>query len=98
MGLPLISVIVLTKDSSQTLGSCLKSVKNQSYSNIELIVVDSQSTDDTINIAQKYSARIINTDWKLLVARYLGFDKSNGEYIYIWIQISCCILIQLNVL
>ena len=81
MGLPLISVIVLTKDSSQTLGRCLKSVRNQSYLDIELIVVDSQSTDDTINIAQKYSAKIVNTDWKLLGARYLGFDQSNGEYI-----------------
>ncbi len=65
MGLPLISVIVLTKDSSQTLSSCLKSVRNQSYSNIELIVVDSQSADDTVNIAQKYAAKIVNTDWKL---------------------------------
>ena len=81
MGLPLISVIVLTKDSSQTLGSCLKSVRNQSYSNIELIVVDSQSADDTVNIAQKYAAKIVNTDWKLLGARYLGFDNSNGDYI-----------------
>jgi glycosyltransferase involved in cell wall biosynthesis len=81
MSLPLISVIVLTKNSSKTLDSCLDSVKNQSYSNVELVIVDSQSTDDTINIAQKHSAKIINTDWKLLGARYLGFDKSNGDYI-----------------
>jgi glycosyltransferase involved in cell wall biosynthesis len=81
MSLPLISVIVLTKNSSKTLDSCLDSVKNQSYSNVELVIVDSQSTDDTINIAQKYSAKIIKTDWKLLGARYLGFDKSNGDYI-----------------
>lgn len=59
----------------------MNSVRNQSYPDIELIIVDSQSTDDTINIAQKYSARIVNTDWKLLGARYLGFGKSKGEYI-----------------
>ena len=81
MNLPLISIIVLTKDSSKTLNSCLNSVRNQSYPNIELIVVDSQSSDDTISIAQKYFAKIINTKWKLLGARYLGFDVSKGEYI-----------------
>jgi glycosyltransferase involved in cell wall biosynthesis len=59
----------------------LNSVRVQSYSNIELIIVDSQSTDDTINIAQRFSTKIVNTDWKLLGARYLGFDKSDGEYI-----------------
>ncbi len=79
--MPLISVIVLTKNSSKTLDSCLNSVRNQSYSNIELIVVDSQSTDDTINIAQRYAAKIVNTYWKLLGARYLGFGKSDGEHI-----------------
>ena len=79
--MPLVSIIVLTKNSSKTLDNCLNSVRNQSYPDIELVIVDSQSTDDTINIAQKYSAKIVNTDWKLLGARYLGFGKSNGEYI-----------------
>jgi glycosyltransferase involved in cell wall biosynthesis len=81
LSLPLISVIVLTKNSSKTLDSCLNSVRNQSYPNIELIIVDSQSTDGTINIAHSYAATIVNTDWKLLGARYLGFGKSDGEYI-----------------
>ncbi len=86
MGLPLISVIVLTKNSSKTLDNCLNSIKNQSYSNVELVIVDSQSTDDTINIAQKHSAKIINTDWKLFGARYLGFDKNNGDYNIFYIK------------
>jgi glycosyltransferase involved in cell wall biosynthesis len=56
-------------------------VINQTYPNIEIIIVDTQSIDNTINIARKYSAKIIETEWKLLGARYLGYKASKGDYI-----------------
>jgi glycosyltransferase involved in cell wall biosynthesis len=46
-----------------------------------LVIVDSQSTDRTIEIAREYSAKIIETQWGLLGARFLGFKASKGDYI-----------------
>ena len=77
----LISIIIPTKNSGSTLDKCLTSIINQGYSKIEIIIVDTHSTDNTIYIAKKYLAEIIQTDWKLLGARYLGFKASKGDYI-----------------
>jgi glycosyltransferase involved in cell wall biosynthesis len=52
---PLISVVVTTKNEQENIENCLKSIKNQSYKNYEIIVVDNFSTDETKKIARKYS-------------------------------------------
>jgi glycosyltransferase involved in cell wall biosynthesis len=80
---PLVSVIIPTYNSQKTLGKCLESIQNQSYKKIETIVVDSYSKDSSADIAKKQSARVIQTRWKLLGARYLGLVESNGEFILI---------------
>jgi glycosyltransferase involved in cell wall biosynthesis len=46
-----------------------------------VVIVDGQSTDRTIEIARKHSAKIIETRWGLLGARFLGFKASKGDYI-----------------
>lgn len=51
---PLISVVVITYNSSKFVLDTLESVKNQDYSNIELIVSDDCSTDDTFDICKKW--------------------------------------------
>jgi glycosyltransferase involved in cell wall biosynthesis len=53
---PGITVIVHTANSAKTLDACLKSVAGWAD---ELLVVDQQSTDDSVEIAKKYKARII---------------------------------------
>jgi glycosyltransferase involved in cell wall biosynthesis len=78
---PLVSVNIPTRNSSKTLSSCIESIKKQTYPNIEIIVIDSNSTDNTLDIAKSYSTEIISTNWKLLGARYLGAKASKGEYI-----------------
>ena len=50
---PLVSVIIPTYNSARTLETTLKSVKDQTYPNIEMIVVDIQSKDTTRQIAEK---------------------------------------------
>lgn len=52
MHLPLVSIIIPTRNSAQFLGACLTSIINQTYKNIEMIVVDNNSTDKTKEIAK----------------------------------------------
>jgi glycosyltransferase involved in cell wall biosynthesis len=58
MANPLVSVIIPTKNSAKTIEKCLKSVKDQTYKNIEIIVVDNFSTDGTYEIAKKYTEKV----------------------------------------
>ncbi len=51
---PLVSVVVATYNSSATVIETLESIKNQTYQNIELIVTDDCSTDNTVIICQKW--------------------------------------------
>lgn len=77
---PLVSVIVTTKNSESTLQACLLSVKNQSYKHIELLVVDNNSSDETITIAKKYTSHIYTKGPERSSQRNLGIEKSKGEY------------------
>ena len=47
LNLPKVSFIVITHNFSQFVEDCLNSIKNQTYKNIEIIVVDDVSKDDT---------------------------------------------------
>jgi glycosyltransferase involved in cell wall biosynthesis len=58
MSSPLVSVIIPTRNSGTTLANCLQSVKDQTYPNIELIVVDNFSTDNTQEIARTYTDHV----------------------------------------
>ena len=55
----LVSVIVPTYNSEKTLERCLNAIKNQTYNSIEIIVVDQESSDQTIKIAKKFKTKII---------------------------------------
>ncbi|AEF97132.1 glycosyltransferase family 2 protein [Methanotorris igneus] len=54
----LVSVIIPTYNSEKTIGICLESIKNQTYKNIEIIVVDKFSNDNTVEIAKKYTDKV----------------------------------------
>ena len=51
---PLISIIIPARNEHLNIQRCLQSIKNQSYSNYEVIIVDDNSTDDTCKIAEKF--------------------------------------------
>ncbi len=76
-----VSIIVTTKNESQVLERLLKSVKNQTYSAIELIVVDNHSTDTTRKIAEKYTKKVFDFGPERSAQRNYGAKKSKGEYI-----------------
>jgi len=79
---PLVSVIIPTKNSSKTLEACLESIKNQTYKNIELIVVDNNSTDNTKEIAKKYTDKVFNFGPERSAQVNFGVEQANGEYVY----------------
>ena len=48
------SIIIRTKNEERWITSCLSSVLEQTYKNIEIIIVDNESTDKTIERTQKF--------------------------------------------
>ncbi|MCD6457851.1 MAG: glycosyltransferase [Thermoproteales archaeon] len=54
----LVSVIILTYNFERFIEVCLQSIKNQTYKNIEIIVVDKGSKDRTVSIAKKYTDNV----------------------------------------
>lgn len=77
----LVSVIIPTKNSEENIGTCLKSIGEQTCPNIEVIVVDGYSTDYTREIAEKFGAKIIETKAMRSRARNIGAEKAKGELI-----------------
>lgn len=49
-----VTLITATYNSAQTISTCLESVSNQSYNNIEHYIIDGESTDSTISIVKDY--------------------------------------------
>jgi glycosyltransferase involved in cell wall biosynthesis len=79
---PLVSVNIATFNSGRTLKKCLDSLKAQSYDNIEIIIMDSYSRDNTLEIARSFGAKIVFAQ-TLATARQAGADVSHGKYIFI---------------
>jgi len=79
---PLVSVIIPTKNSSKSFAHCLDSIKNQTYNNIEIIVVDNSSQDDTVEIARQFTNLIFSYNPERSSQINYGVTKSSGKYIY----------------
>lgn len=78
----LVSVIVPTYNSRQFLRGCLQSIQDQTYPNIELIVVDNNSTDETKAIAKEFTDRVYNKGPERSAQVNYGVTKAAGEYVY----------------
>lgn len=72
---PLVSVTVITYCSSKTVTDTLESIKNQSYQNLELIISDDCSKDNTVDICQKWID--INSD-RFVRVKLIRSDKNTG--------------------
>ena len=80
---PAVSVIVTTRNSARTLGACLRSIREQTYPQIELVVVDNASTDDTVAIAHAFADRVIVAGPERSAQRNAGVAASAGKYLLI---------------
>ena len=92
MNKPLVSVVVVTYNSSRYILETLESIKNQTYSNIELIITDDCSSDDTVRLCKDWvnlngslfkRVRIISTckNTGITPNRNRGCFESRGEWI-----------------
>ena len=78
---PLVSVNIPTYNSEKTLAMTVEAVKNQTYKNIEIIIVDSYSKDRTLKIAKELDCEVVMCSGGLLEARIVGAEKSRGDYV-----------------
>jgi len=62
---PLVSITIPTLDSEKTLKITLESIKNQTFQDYEIIIVDSGSKDKTLEIAKQYTSKIYHDPRKL---------------------------------
>lgn len=79
--LPLVSFCIPTFNSSRTLDNCLKSIIEQEYPDIEIIIVDNGSNDNTIEIAKKYTDNIFFNNGLLGSVRQTSVENAKGEVI-----------------
>jgi glycosyltransferase involved in cell wall biosynthesis len=79
---PVVSIIVPTKNSASTLEACLKSIREQTYQNVELIVVDNFSTDATQEIAKKYADKVFEQGPERSAQVNYGVEQAIGEFVY----------------
>lgn len=85
---PLVSVLMPAYNAEKYIGEAIESILNQTYKNLELIIIDDCSTDDTWKIIQEYQKKdkriigvINNKNLKLSLTLNKGIQMAKGEYI-----------------
>lgn len=83
---PLISLITVVFNGETLIADTLRSAINQSYTNIELVIVDGGSTDQTVAVAQQFSSSIgtliSEKDKGIYDAMNKGIMAAKGEWVY----------------
>jgi len=85
-----ISIVIRTKDEENWLKACLHSISMQSYQNYEIVLVDNQSKDKTVEIAEFHGIRKIIRIGKYSPGDALnkGIGLSNGD-IFVFLSAHC---------
>ena len=77
----LVSIIIPTKNEGQNIKRCLLSCKGQTYQNIEIIVVDNYSTDNTLEIVKQFTPNLFLKDQERSTQRNYGAKNARGNYL-----------------
>lgn len=76
------AVIIPAYNAEEHIRKALESIRSQTYTDYELIVIADSCTDKTAEIAENYGAKVIKTDARNEgVGRNLGIENSSGEWI-----------------
>lgn len=83
---PLVSIITITRNRAKLIGRCIGSVLNQTYHNIEHIVVDGASDDNTDDVVSSFKDdRLkylkLDSNWSLEKTIKYGTSHAKGKYI-----------------
>jgi glycosyltransferase involved in cell wall biosynthesis len=82
MSTPTVSFVVPTRNSARTIAACVLSLRNQTYANVEIVVVDNESTDDTAERALAAGAdRVVIAGPERCAQRNRGSRESAGEFV-----------------
>lgn len=81
-----VTVSIASYNNSQYIERCVNSVINQTYSNLEILIVDDGSTDDTVSLLGKYQSDerirvIVKENGGLSSVRQRALDEAKGNYI-----------------
>jgi glycosyltransferase len=86
MNTPLITIITVAYNAVKDIENTILSVLNQTYPNIEYIIIDGGSTDGTLDIIKKYEDKISywvsEPDKGIYDAMNKGVAKANGDYLF----------------
>lgn len=84
---PEIAVVIRTRNSGQTLQSCLDSLYGQEGVKLDVVIVDSGSEDYTLEIAEEYSCRIIRypraEEFNYSRAINIGIKETEAEFVVV---------------
>ena len=81
---PLVSIVILTKNGEKTIQKCLKNLFDQCFLDFEVIIIDSGSNDNTLQIASNFPIRlkrIYPKDFHHAQTRNLGISFCRGKYV-----------------
>ena len=92
---PIVSVVIPTKNSGDTIEECLRSIKQQSYDYLEIIVVDNYSNDKTRQIVKEYGAKVYLKGPERSAQVNFGVKKAAGKYVY---RVDSDFVLQLDVI
>lgn len=77
-----ISVIIPCYNEEDTISACLNCLENQTVEPLEIIIIDNNCTDKTVEMAKKYHVKIIKEpEQGLIAARNTGFAVAKGDII-----------------
>jgi len=77
----MVSVVINTRNEGKNIDLCLKSIRDQSYRDLEIIVVDNSSTDGTKDLAKHWGAFVYDYGPERSEQKNFGAQKANGGYL-----------------